>query len=61
MSKTVGMIGLGIMGGAIAPNLIERDWTVIGYDVDSKRGSELAAKGVTLAANIAEVVERRSW
>lgn len=58
MGKTVGMIGLGIMGGAIAPNLIERGWTVIGYDVAVNRASELAAKGVTIAGSIAEVVAK---
>jgi putative dehydrogenase len=58
MSKIVGIIGLGIMGGAIAPNLIERGWTVIGYDVDAARAATLAAKGVTVAASIAEVVSK---
>ena len=42
MSKIVGIIGLGIMGGAIAPNLIKRGWTVIGYDVDAARADMLA-------------------
>jgi 3-hydroxyisobutyrate dehydrogenase/glyoxylate/succinic semialdehyde reductase len=58
MSKIVGMIGLGIMGGAIAPNLIERGWTVIGYDVDAARASELAAKGVTIVGSIGDVVAK---
>ena len=34
MNKTVGIVGLGIMGGAIARNLLERGWTVIGSDID---------------------------
>ncbi|MDB5616533.1 NAD(P)-dependent oxidoreductase [Tardiphaga sp.] len=57
MSKIVGMIGLGIMGGAIAPNLIERGWTVVGYDVDAARTSALAALGVIIAGSITEVVK----
>lgn len=55
MNKIVGMIGLGIMGGAIAPNLIERGWRVIGYDVDATRANALAAAGVTIAGSVTEV------
>ena len=28
MDKTVGIVGLGIMGGAIARNLVDRGWRV---------------------------------
>ena len=34
MDRQVGMIGLGIMGGAIARNLAERGWEVFGFDTD---------------------------
>ena len=30
MDKTVGIVGLGIMGSAIARNLVDRAWRVIG-------------------------------
>ena len=30
---TVGVIGLGIMGGAFAKNLVAAGWRVIGYDI----------------------------
>jgi L-threonate 2-dehydrogenase len=56
MDKTVGMIGLGIMGSAIARNLVERGWRVIGYDIAAARRDELAEARVTIAADIAEVV-----
>jgi 3-hydroxyisobutyrate dehydrogenase/glyoxylate/succinic semialdehyde reductase len=56
MNKTVGMIGLGIMGGAISRNLVERGWKVIGHDIDAAKRAELAQAGVTIAADIAEVV-----
>ncbi len=49
MDKTVGMIGLGIMGGAISRNLVERGWRVIGYDTDPARRTELAQANVTIA------------
>jgi putative dehydrogenase len=55
MVKTVGMIGLGIMGSAIAQNLAERGWKVIGCDVDPERSRALASK-IEIAANAAEVV-----
>jgi 3-hydroxyisobutyrate dehydrogenase-like beta-hydroxyacid dehydrogenase len=55
MSKTVGIVGLGIMGSAIAPNLVERGWRVIGYDIDAARRAELAKAGVTIAADVGEV------
>ena len=38
--KTVGVIGLGIMGGAIARNLTERGWHVIGFDIDAGARAE---------------------
>jgi L-threonate 2-dehydrogenase len=55
MDKTVGIIGLGIMGGAIARNLVERGWKVIGYDTDAARRAELAQANVTIAADATQV------
>jgi putative dehydrogenase len=55
MNKTVGMVGLGIMGSAIARNLAERGWTVIGFDIDATRRAELALADVTIADDIAQV------
>jgi 3-hydroxyisobutyrate dehydrogenase-like beta-hydroxyacid dehydrogenase len=55
MEKTVGVVGLGIMGGAIAGNLLERGWTVIGYDVSPARLAELQAKGLRPAADVAQL------
>ncbi|MDB5577240.1 MAG: 3-hydroxyisobutyrate dehydrogenase/glyoxylate/succinic semialdehyde reductase [Bradyrhizobium sp.] len=49
MDKTVGIVGLGIMGGAIARNLVERGWRVIGFDTDATRCAELALAGITIA------------
>ena len=55
MDKTVGIIGLGIMGGAIARNLVERGWRVIGFDIDAARRSELAAANVEVAGDVVQV------
>jgi 3-hydroxyisobutyrate dehydrogenase-like beta-hydroxyacid dehydrogenase len=46
--RTVGIIGLGIMGGAIARNLIERSWAVVGFDTEPSRRTELELAGVTI-------------
>lgn len=55
MDKTVGLAGLGIMGSAIARNLVERGWRVIGFDIDAARRAELSRAGVDIVENIAEV------
>ena len=34
MDKRIGIVGLGIMGGAFARNLRPSGWSVIGYDID---------------------------
>jgi len=55
MNKTVGIVGLGIMGGAIARNLVDRGWRVIGFDTDAARRAELAVANVTIAGDVAQV------
>ncbi len=53
---TVGVIGLGIMGGAFARNLVKAGWRVIGTDLSSARRREAARAGVEIARDAAEVV-----
>ena len=55
MNKIVGVVGLGIMGGAISRNLIERGWHVIGFDIDPARRSELAQANVTIANDLVQL------
>src|SRR5256886_8248674 len=55
MEKTVGIVGLGIMGSAIARNLIDREWRVIGFDIDAARRSELALANVTIAGDVRQL------
>ena len=52
MNKTVGIVGLGIMGGAIARNLVERGWKVVGYDLDDARRAEMKQANITIAADV---------
>jgi len=56
MDKTVGIVGLGIMGGAIARNLVNRGWRVIGFDTDAARRAELALAEVAIADDVGQVV-----
>jgi putative dehydrogenase len=55
MDKTIGIVGLGIMGGAIARNLVDRGWRVIGFDTDAARRAELAQANVTIVDNVGQV------
>jgi putative dehydrogenase len=55
MDKTIGLVGLGIMGSAIARNLVDRGWRVIGFDIDAGRRAELALDNVSIAENAAQV------
>ena len=45
----VGIVGLGIMGGAFARNLLAAGWRVVGYDVDAARRRAMARAGVEIA------------
>jgi putative dehydrogenase len=56
--RIVGIIGLGIMGGAIARNLVERGWEVVGFDTEPARRSELELAGVTIVDGASTVASR---
>jgi 3-hydroxyisobutyrate dehydrogenase-like beta-hydroxyacid dehydrogenase len=47
----VGIVGLGIMGGAFAKNLATAGWRVVGYDIDPARCRAMAKLGVEIAKN----------
>ena len=55
---TVGVIGLGIMGGAFAKNLVRAGWRVVGYDISAARRREAQRAGVDVAANAAAVARQ---
>jgi 3-hydroxyisobutyrate dehydrogenase-like beta-hydroxyacid dehydrogenase len=60
MTDTIGIIGLGIMGGAFAKNLAAGGWKVIGYDIDAARTREAQAVGVEIAHSAQAVAETAS-
>jgi 3-hydroxyisobutyrate dehydrogenase-like beta-hydroxyacid dehydrogenase len=49
----VGIVGLGVMGGAFAKNLIADGWRVTGYDTGAAQCKKLAKAGVEIAADVA--------
>jgi 3-hydroxyisobutyrate dehydrogenase-like beta-hydroxyacid dehydrogenase len=54
----VGIVGLGIMGGAIAKNLAAAGWQVVGFDIDKARCAEAKAAGVEIAGSAAAVAAK---
>jgi 3-hydroxyisobutyrate dehydrogenase-like beta-hydroxyacid dehydrogenase len=55
---TVGVIGLGIMGGAFARNLVAAGWRVVGTDISAARRREALRAGVEIAADAADVARK---
>jgi len=51
----VGIVGLGIMGGAFANSLLADGWRVLGYDTDPARRRALAKAGVEVAPDVAHL------
>ena len=54
----VGIVGLGIMGGAFAQNLIAAGWQVIGYDIAPAQRRAMAKLGVDIAENTEDVARQ---
>lgn len=54
----VGIVGLGIMGGAFAENLLAAGWRIIGYDIAPARRRALARSGVEIVADAGEVARQ---
>ena len=54
----VGIVGLGIMGGAFAQNLHAAGWRVIGYDVSAARRRALARAGIDIAADAGDLAAK---
>ncbi|HEX3710593.1 MAG TPA: NAD(P)-dependent oxidoreductase [Pseudolabrys sp.] len=52
---TVGIVGLGIMGGSFAKNLSQAGWRVIGYDISAASRRAAMRNGVEIAAGPADV------
>ena len=60
MEKIVGIVGMGIMGGAFARNLLKDGFRVIGYDVSDAAMRAFEQAGGECAGSAREVAERTS-
>lgn len=60
MSETIGVIGLGIMGGAMARNMLEKNMPVVGYDISQPAIERFRDAGGIPLASIQGVVEASS-
>lgn len=56
MKGRVGVVGLGIMGGAISRNLVQAGWEVHGFDPDPAQSARAAANGVAIAEDAAALI-----
>ena len=55
---TVGIVGLGIMGGSFARNLAKAGWRVVGFDLSAARRREAQSAGVEIVKTAAEVASK---
>ena len=58
--RTVGMIGLGIMGSAMSANLVKAGFLVVGFDIVDRCRKEHQKAGGTVVSDCAEVSKRCS-
>jgi 3-hydroxyisobutyrate dehydrogenase-like beta-hydroxyacid dehydrogenase len=58
MAGAVGLIGIGLMGTALARRLLDAGYRVIGFDIAPARRDALRAMGGEPAASVAEVAAR---
>jgi 3-hydroxyisobutyrate dehydrogenase-like beta-hydroxyacid dehydrogenase len=61
MTQRIGMVGLGLMGSAFATNLLRAGIMVRGFDTDSRRMDEHAARGGELADSPADAARGLGW
>ena len=54
-SRTVGLIGLGLVGTAVAEVLLSRHFEIVGFDIDAARCTNLRAIGGRVAASPQEI------
>ncbi|MCB1738815.1 MAG: NAD(P)-dependent oxidoreductase [Gammaproteobacteria bacterium] len=56
--KTVGVVGVGVMGGGMARNLIDKGFTLSAYDIDTARLDAIVSHGARRAGSAAEVARQ---
>lgn len=56
--KPIGIVGLGLMGSALAERLIGAGYGVVGFDIDADKRRALEQIGGAVAASLPEVAQR---
>lgn len=59
-NKTVGFIGMGMMGGGMAANLLKADFPMVAYDIDPAKNERFAGLGASIANGPAGVAQGAS-
>jgi L-threonate 2-dehydrogenase len=54
---TVGVVGLGNMGGAFAKHLAAAGWRVLGYDIDGRRKRAATRAGVEISPDVSTLAK----
>ena len=57
MTETMGFIGLGVLGSAMAGNLIKAGFTVIGHDIVPKKQEAFEREGGQSGASPRDVAD----
>ena len=58
MTKKIGLVGIGLVGTAMAESLLAKQIKVIGFDIDAERRAEFEKLGGESASNPAEVASQ---
>ena len=53
--KSIGIVGLGLLGTALADRLLSRGWSVTGFDVDAHRRDHLDQSGGVAVNSVSEI------
>ena len=59
--KTIGFIGLGIMGKPMSKNLLKAGYPLVVYDINEHTIEELCAVGAKKASSPKEVASKGEW
>jgi 3-hydroxyisobutyrate dehydrogenase-like beta-hydroxyacid dehydrogenase len=56
--KTVGFVGLGMMGGPMAENILKKGHPLVAYDIDKRKVDRLASLGAEAGSGPADIARR---
>ncbi|MFX0101081.1 MAG: NAD(P)-dependent oxidoreductase [Candidatus Hodarchaeota archaeon] len=57
MKENIGLVGIGLVGSALARNLLENGFNVVGHDIDEERRRFLSGIGGTVVSSAREVAD----